>query len=186
MIELQRLTAMRPNEVVALRTGDLDTSGPVWAYRPASHKMEHHNRSRVVYLGPRAQAVLRPWLRPSLEEALFQPREASAARRAAMRAKRKTPVQPSQRDRSKPGARRRPGVQYSTHTYYAAIRRGCLAADVPGWSPGRLRHNAASHIRREFGLDAAQAVLGHASADVTQIYAEVNHQRAADIMARIG
>jgi integrase len=186
MIELQRLTAMRPNEIVGMRTGDLDTSGAVWVYRPASHKMEHHGRSRVIHLGPRAQAVLRPWLRPNLGEALFQPREASAARRAAMRAGRKTPVQPSQRDRSKPGARRRPGVQYSVHTYRAAIHRGCQAADVPGWSPGRLRHNAASHIRREFGLDAAQVVLGHASADVTQIYAEVNHQRAADIMARIG
>src|SRR5262249_30333674 len=139
MIELQRLTAMRPNEIVGMRTGDLDTSGAVWVYRPASHKMEHHNRARVIHLGPPAQAVLRPWWRMNLEEALFQPREASAARRAAMRAARKTPVQPSQRDRSKPGARRRPGVQYSVHTYRAAIWRGCKAADVPRWSPGRLR-----------------------------------------------
>ncbi|MGE3819242.1 MAG: recombinase XerD, partial [Isosphaeraceae bacterium] len=61
MIELQRLSAMRPNEVVAMRSGDLDTSGAVWAYRPASHKMEHKDRDRVIHLGPRAQAVLRPW-----------------------------------------------------------------------------------------------------------------------------
>jgi integrase len=186
MIELQRLSAMRPNEVVTMRTADLDTSDSTWAYRPASHKMEHKGRGRIVFLGPRAQAILHPWFCPSLEEYLFQPREASAARRAAMRAARKTPVQPSQRDRSKPGARRRPGLRYTVATYRAAIYRACKAADVPTWSPNRLRHNAATRLRREFGLDTAQAVLGHASADVTQVYAELDHQRATEAMLRIG
>jgi integrase len=186
MIELQRLSGMRPNEVVAMRAADLDTSGPVWTYRPASHKMEHHGRDRVIFLGPRAQEALRPWLRPNLGERLFQPREAEARRKAIMRAERRTPVQPSQRDRSKPGARRRPGDRYTVRSYRMAIYRACNAADVPKWGPNRLRHNAATRLRREFGLDAAQAVLGHASADVTQIYAEIDHQRAADVMARIG
>jgi integrase len=186
MIELQRLTAMRPNEVVAMRASDLDTSGPVWSYRPATHKMEHRSRERVIFLGPRAQAVLRPWLRPNLEEYLFQPCEAEADRKGAMRAERKTPVQPSQRDRSKPGARRKPGERYSVTTYRVAIYRGCRAANIPAWGPNRLRHNGATRLRREFGLDGAQVVLGHASADVTQVYAELDRQRAADIMARIG
>jgi integrase len=186
MIELQRLSAMRPNEVVAMRAADLDTSGPAWVYRPASHKMEHKGKGRVVFLGPRAQAILRPWFRPSLEEHLFQPREASAARRTALRATRKTPVQPSQRDRSRPGARRRPGVRYTVQTYRAAIYRACEAAGVPMWSPNRLRHNAATRLRREFGLDTAQVVLGHASPDTTLIYAEADRQRAAEAMLRIG
>jgi integrase len=63
MIEVQRLTGMRPGEVVLMRTGDIDRSGRVWEYAPHAHKTEHHGRERRVFLGPKAQEVLRPWLR---------------------------------------------------------------------------------------------------------------------------
>jgi integrase len=63
MIELQTLTAMRPGEVAIMRSKDLDMSGRVWVYRPQHHKTEHHGHERVIYLGPRAQEVLKPWLR---------------------------------------------------------------------------------------------------------------------------
>jgi integrase len=186
MVELQRLTGMRPGEVIAMRTGDLDTSGRVWAYRPSGHKMEHQGRERLIHLGPRAQEVLRPWLRTNLEEPLFQPWEANAERMAERRRNRKTKVQPSQVDRSKPNARRRPRDVYSRWSYRSAIHRACRAAGVPVWSPNRLRHNVATVLRREFGLDVAQVVLGHASPDTTLIYAEADRQRAAEAMLRIG
>ena len=35
---------------------------------------------------------------------------------------------------------------------------------IPHWHPNQLRHNAATRLRREFGLDMARAVLGHSSA----------------------
>ncbi len=38
--------------------------------------------------------------------------------------------------------------------------------------------NAATRIRSEFGLETAQVVLGHAKADVTQIYAERDQAKA--------
>lgn len=38
MIELQRLTRMRPGEVVIMRPCDVDRSGDVWVYNPAGHK----------------------------------------------------------------------------------------------------------------------------------------------------
>jgi integrase len=186
MVELQRLSGMRPGEVVSMRTGDLDTSGRVWLYRPRGHKTEHTGRERLVYLGPRAQEVLRPWLRTDLDEYLFQPREAEAERQAERRRDRKSKVSPSQVDRSKPGARRKPGDHYPPLSYYVAVRRACEAAGVPRWCPNRLRHNAATALRREFGLDVAQVVLGHASPDTTLIYAEADRQRAAEAMLRIG
>lgn len=186
MVQLQRLSGMRPGEVVGMRTGDLDTSGRVWSYRPAGHKMEHRGRERVVVLGPKAQGVLTPWLRPNPDETLFRPCDADARHKAELRRHRKTRVQPSQRDRSKPGARRKPGVSYSTKSYGIAIRRGCQLAGVPVWSPNRLRHTAATELRREFGIDVAQAVLGHASPTTTLIYAEVDLARASDAMLRIG
>ena len=54
------------------------------------------------------------------------------------------------------------------------------------WAPNRLRHSAATLVRHEFGLEAAQNVLGHASADVSQIYAERDITKAAAVMAKIG
>jgi hypothetical protein len=40
MIELQRLTGMRPGEVCQMRACDLDLSGPVWLYRPGRQNTE--------------------------------------------------------------------------------------------------------------------------------------------------
>src|SRR5262249_29487116 len=99
MIELQLLTGMRPGEATSMRTRDLDTSGKVWVYTPESHKTEHHGKRRAIYIGPRAQSVLRPWLRTDLASYLFSPAEAEAERRASQRVHRKTKVQPSQRNR---------------------------------------------------------------------------------------
>ena len=65
MIELQRLTGARPGEICMMRTCDLVTAGKVWEYRPASHKTAHYGKGRVIFIGPQAQEVLRPWLRPS-------------------------------------------------------------------------------------------------------------------------
>jgi integrase len=63
MIQLQRLTGMRPGEVVTMRTMDINTTGAIWEYRPESHKSEHHEKDRIVFIGPKAQAILRSWLR---------------------------------------------------------------------------------------------------------------------------
>jgi integrase len=54
------------------------------------------------------------------------------------------------------------------------------------WSPNQLRHAAGTEVRRKFGLEAAQVVLGHAKADVTQVYAERDMALAAAIMQKIG
>jgi integrase len=61
MARLQRLTGCRPGEVCALRPCDVDRSGDIWLYRPADHKTAHRGRDHVVFIGPKAQAVLRPY-----------------------------------------------------------------------------------------------------------------------------
>src|SRR5262249_44698968 len=129
-IELQRLTGMRPGEVVAIRTADIDMSGPVWVYTPSSHKMAYRDRDRRVYIGPTAQAILGPWLKSDSTAFLFSPRQAREERLRAMRAARKTPVQPSQKNRKKAPAKakRLPRERYSTRTYQHAILYGCAKA----------------------------------------------------------
>jgi integrase len=212
MIELQRLTGMRPGEVCIMRTCDINAAGRVWEYTPAAHKTEYLDRERTVFIGPRAQQILKPWLRHDLAPYLFQPREAQAERRAARRLARKSKVQPSQRDRRKLRPRKGPGEQYDPDSYRRAIYSGCDRAfphptldRVPAkelnvdqtaelstwrtdhhWHPHQLRHNAGTRLRREFGLDVARAVLGHSTPVVTEIYAELDRSRAAEAMEGIG
>jgi hypothetical protein len=54
------------------------------------------------------------------------------------------------------------------------------------WHPNHLRHAFATRVRKYHGLEAAQVVLGHARADVTQVYAERNEELAAMVVAKIG
>jgi len=38
------------------------------------------------------------------------------------------------------------------------------------WHPHLLRHNAATRLRKEFGLETAQVILGHKTLAVTEVY----------------
>jgi integrase len=187
MVQVQQLAGMRPGEVVIMRPCDIDRgNGKTWVFRPDSHKTEHHGFARVVFLGPRAQAVLAPFLDREPGAYCFSPREALADLRARQRAARKTKVQPSQEDRRKRAPRKQPGVRYSVDTYGNAVERACLKAGVPPWQPNQLRHAKATEIRREVGLDAARAVLGHRSPQITEVYAELDLGKAAEVMERLG
>jgi hypothetical protein len=48
------------SEACAMRGCDIDTTGKLWLYRPESHKNEHREQERVIYLGPQAQAIAWP------------------------------------------------------------------------------------------------------------------------------
>jgi len=55
------------------------------------------------------------------------------------------------------------------------------------WHPHQLRHSAATRIRREFGLEAAQLVLGHSSAAITDaVYAERDQTKVVEVVRRVG
>jgi integrase len=139
MVRLQLLTGMRPGEVVVMRGMDLEMTSKVWSYRPGSdagphgkHKTAHRGQGRVIVIGPRAQEVLRPWLRLNLQEYLFQPREAIEQYRAVLRQKRKTPLTPSQAQRRpKKQPKRSPGDRYRVSSYDHAVTDACDAAFPP-------------------------------------------------------
>lgn len=54
------------------------------------------------------------------------------------------------------------------------------------WSPNQLRHTFGTKVRKQYGLEAAQVLLGHSKADVTQVYAERNEALALKVAAAIG
>ena len=186
MVRFQRFTGCRPGEVCSLRPCDLDCSGDAWRYVPSSHKTEHHGKQRIIFVGPRAQAVLLPYLSRDADAYCFSPAESERVRKAGLREKRKTKVQPSQIDRSRRNPKRRPGTRYRTRVYGHAIRQACEAANVDPWSPNRLRHTAATELRSRFGLEATRTVLGHSSPATTLIYAERDLELAAKAMREVG
>ena len=134
MVRLQRMTGARPDEICSIRPCDLDTSGDVWAYTPESHKTQHHGKRRVIFIGPRAQAVLRPYLLRSCESYCFSPADSERKRRRERHESRVTPLAygngPGTNRKGSP--KRRPGTRYTSNTYRVAIVRGCeLAFGMP-------------------------------------------------------
>ena len=214
MVRLQRLTAMRPAEVCILRPCDIDRSGETWTYRPESHKTEHRDRDRIVFIGPKAQGVLLRYLARDSAMYCFRPIDSEAKRRAEVHTNRKTPLscgnRPGSNRRSKP--RRSAGECYTTASYRRAINRGCDKAfphpklgyklrssftdaekrelrkwqSQHHWSPNQLRHTAATEIRKHYGLEAAQVILGHSQLGVTQVYAERDITKGMEVARLIG
>jgi integrase len=187
MVELQLLTSARPGEIVSMRVGEINTSGRIWEYVPSSHKAQHHGKTRLIPLGPKAQAVLQEFLRPDLRAYVFSPIEADQERAARRRQERRTPMTPSQTARLPKGnGRRRPREHYTVASYRRAIARACALAEVPSWHPHRLRHTAATEFRRQYGVEATSTMLGHANVRVTELYAEADVKRSRQIALEVG
>ena len=74
---------------------------------------------------------------------------------------------------------------YNQH-YENAIATACKKAGVPKWTPNQLRHAGGTKVRDKFGLDYAQAILGHSSAKITEIYAKASFEKAAEVAKEIG
>lgn len=189
MVLVQRLTGCRPQDVCRMRAGEIDRTVSPWVYEPSRHKTSYRGAVRRVMVAGAAQGVLAPLLeglRPG--DVVFSPARGKAARHAAMRAMRKSKVQPSQASRAKkPGQSKRPTPEtYSRSTYIHAIAKACAKAGVPAWSPNQLRHTFGSEARDRFGLEAAQVLMGHTQADVTQVYAQRDLNLAAKIAEKMG
>ena len=193
MVRLQRLTGMRPGEVCAMTWAEIDRSGEVWVYEPREHKTAHHGHRRRIMLGPRAQAILAPFVGLSLG-AVFSPNFAMTERDAMARDAYEPPkgaydYRTWRCYQSRLAARTQRhdrGDQWTTVGYAQAIRRAAQAAEQPHWSPNQLRHSAATEARRRGGLDVAQMLLGHRHAEVTEVYAETDLARLSEWVRRYG
>lgn len=161
MIRVHMLTGMRPEEVCAMRWEDIERRDTIWVYRPRTefNKNGWRGHPRAVVIGPRAQHLMS--LREGEGEYVFSPKVAQVERFEAMRRARKTKVQPSQACRAKEEPMRSPGDCWTPDTYRRAIQRKCEQLGLERWNPNQLRHNCATEVRRQFGIDAARAVLGH-------------------------
>jgi len=135
-LSYQRLSGARPGEILQLRAADLDMTGKIWEFRPGRHKNEHHDRERIIFLGPQAQAIIRNYLTLDLSALLFRPDLSEEKRNLEKRQARKTPLTPSaKKRRARQNPRGNAGDQYTVATYRRAITRACQKAGVPTWTP---------------------------------------------------
>lgn len=204
MVRLQWITGARPGEVCAMRLRDIDfkpacapKDSRAWLYRPASHKTAWRGQHREIWLGPEAQDILRPHLSRPVHLPIFSPADAVADLFARRRAARVCPP-----GGNEPGTNRRPfrlrtiRDGYTVTAYARAIARAAQRADaiaresggngVDHWHPHQLRHSYATRMRAVVGIEATSTMLGHASVAMTEIYAERDHVRAANIAEKYG
>jgi len=156
MVRVQRLIGGRPQDVRNMRFCDIDRSGAIWKYAPFTHKTKKLGKIRELAIGPRAQQILLLHL-----------------------------------DRCKDAPdqfifTQQNGKQYTDRNYIFAVAAACKRAGVPAWTPNQLRHAGGTEVRDKFGLEYAQAVLGHANAKTTEIYAKASFEKAAKVAREIG
>ena len=169
---------------------------------------------KVIMLGPRAQEVIRPFLCLDISGYLFSPKRvvAQPGRRASRPSGSRSSGIPTSniRPRTRGTGWRSLRDRYDVNAYRRAIARACDKAfpiptwrhpqespdcrSVPElkawqkshhWHPHQFRHSAATTIRGQFGAEAAQAVLGHAELNTTEIYAERSLEAARQICVRL-
>ena len=222
MIQLQLFTAARAGELCQMRPCDIDRTSGVWVYRPEKHKTAHHGFDRKIFIGPRGQEVLSPFLLRNSKAYCFSPAQAETERRQKEHASRITPLSCGNTPGSniKENPMKSDGDRYTTDSYRRAIQRACDQAFPPPeplakrddetwtqydrrltkkqqaeiaawqkahrWHPHQLRHNAATELRKEFGLEAARIILGHHSTAITEVYAEKDEQQAIEAMGKVG
>ena len=188
MVELQRLTGMRPGEVVIMRTCDLDTSGEVWVYTPA--------------------AAQDGAPRPGADD-LPRPPGPGGPQALAPAGPDGVPVQPAGGDGGVPG--RAAATPQDAAVPLAAAR---TRKPDPKHAPGRAVHDADLPPRRRVRLPAGgrPAVApepaaahrgdadppvrsawtrrgrcsGHSDLKTSEIYAERDREQAARVMREIG
>jgi len=148
MVQLQWLTGCRPQSICAAKIEQFDFETRIWKPK---HKTQYRGTVLKLPIGPKAEAIIREQFAASPDsQFLFCPIRATKRKNI------------------------RYGIRYTAGSYRQAVQRAQQRAGIPDeeqWTPHQLRHGRATEIRQTYGLESAQAVLGHASIDATQIYA---------------
>ncbi len=102
-VKLQRLVGCRPGEVCTFTPSLVDRTKDVWEITLKDHKTAWRGKERVIYVGPKAQSILAPYLLRATDEPCFQPQESERKRREKLHEERVTPLSCG----NKPGSRRK-------------------------------------------------------------------------------
>lgn len=183
MIRIHAQTGMRPSELCKIKPVDIDRSdNEIWFYRPKKHKTASKGKKKAVPIVGDARDALTDYINRDPESYCFSPRESMAWFRAKQAAERTTPPNtgngPGKNRKANP--KKQPGLCFTATSYRQAIQRAAKRAKVAHWHPYQLRHTAGTHIREALGVEAAQALLGHSRAAMTEHYAKQSEQKAIE------
>jgi hypothetical protein len=197
MVQVHLLCTMRSQDVINLRTCDIEMNDPkypgVWWYAPNDHKTKKQGKKLVKVIPPEAQDILRPFLdakKGNPQAFLFSPKDAVKKHRETLRENRKSKPTPSQIERAHRAKKRKQkyplGEQYTTGSYRIAVQRAQDRArnagvDIPHWFPHQIRHESVSEIKARFGMKAARDMAGHSNSKVTKGYAHEKLERMAKV-----
>jgi integrase len=163
LIRLQWWTGLRPGEACGLVVGQLSADGDGFRVDLGlQHKGGWRGRRKTVSVGPQAAAVLRPLLYAAAVNGRGELFVTTWTARAGLP---------------------RPATPES---YAHAVKKCCRKLKLTHWHPNQLRHSHATRVRAALGVEAAQHALGHARADVTQVYAERDSALAAKVARLLG
>ena len=194
IVEVLHLTGMRPSEICNMKVSEIEKTKNVWIYRPSSHKTAYQGNNRIVPIGKHAQKILKRHLSGRNEdEYVFTPARAMKSCWDAKRAKRKTPVQPSQQKRDKEHqgkyVKYRDRIDPTTigRVVSAACKKALEAKKISqSWTPYDLRHTAITEVRTKYGAETAQHFAGHSNLDTQRFYDHSALAAASKVAEEIG
>lgn len=152
MLCVQVLTGARSRSICQAKPEQFERQGELWIWRPR-HKTENNDVELQLPIGPKCQKILARWLKDKKpDEFLFSPRSVRNDRRYRK--------------------------HYDAQSYCVAVKRGIVKANrtrpsadqIPEWTPHLIRHFKGDTVNEVYGIEAAQAVLGHDSINATKVY----------------
>ncbi len=121
MVRFQRLVGCRPSEVCSITPSMVERTLDIWEIGLSQHKNYWRGKSRTIFVGPKAQAILAPYLLRAGDVHCFSPADFEKKRRQKAHEVRTTPMSCG----SNPGTRRKKRRQ-------GLIPPKCGDYEVPG------------------------------------------------------
>lgn len=179
MVNLQRIIGARSSSLCRAKAEQFDRTDAIWLWRPR-HKTESLGKDLVIAIGPKAQAILRPYLSRA-EGFLFDPRTQRRNPRYGKRYTSQSYRQAVQRAIRRANAKRaKQRAEMQTDEEKKAL------PDIPLWSPHQLRHARGKAVRAKHGLEASKAALGHETLAMAELYSERDIELAKQIAREMG
>jgi integrase len=199
-LRLLTLTGARPSELLGLRCGEIVQGGTlhalsgvaidldkhkVWATVFTEHKTASRGYDRVLFFGPKCQAILSPLIAGrAAGDHVFRPVEGTA--QAVAKNKSKRVGYGSYKPLKGSKAKRKPGPRYHRTVLLNAVKRACAAAGIPTWTPYQIRHQVGVSVQQKYGREASRVYLGHLVGGATEGYAGADLELAARVASEIG
>lgn len=185
-------TGARPQEVLDMRWEDIDTTKPVWEYRPEHHKMKRLNHDRCIYISLPVQQLLKEYQLRRLDpdaEYIFTGAESWAYSMA-----KRIGEEPAETFRMKPN---NVTNRLDSRRMYQAVKRICVREGIEPWTPYQTRHffaetmlaKLSDHFKSNgsegLAIEAVSAMLGHKSLEMTQRYSKRNVSLSRDLLEEV-